>query len=67
VAGARPADLSGNACLSISGCYWRATDYYVFDCGGVGGGREWYWFRREERRRSRRQARRELRACDGED
>jgi hypothetical protein len=50
-----------------SGCYWRATDYYVFDCGGVGGGREWYYFRREERRRGRRQARRELRAYRGED
>jgi hypothetical protein len=50
-----------------SGCYWRATDYYIFDCGGSGGGREWYYFRREARRRSRYQARRELRAYDGED
>jgi hypothetical protein len=58
---------AGSALVShrASGCYWRATDYYVFDCGGVGGGREWYWFRREERRRSRRQARRDLRAYDG--
>ena len=49
-----------------SGCYWRATDYYVFG-GGVSGGREWHYFRREERRRSRRQARRELRAYQDED
>ena len=49
-----------------SGCYWHATDYYVFG-GGVSGGREWSWFRREERRRSRRQARRELRACQDEE
>jgi hypothetical protein len=49
-----------------SGCYWRATDYYVNE-GGVSGGREWQYFRREERRRSRRQARRELRAWRGED
>jgi hypothetical protein len=48
------------------GCHWRATDRYVWE-GGVSGGREWYYFRREERRRSRRQARRELRAYHGED
>jgi hypothetical protein len=45
-----------------SGCYWRATDHYLFDCGGVGGGREWHYLRREERRHSRHQARLELRA-----
>jgi hypothetical protein len=50
-----------------SGCYWRASDHYWFDCGGGEGGREWYSFRREERRRSRRRARRELRAYHGED
>jgi hypothetical protein len=49
------------------GCYWHATAYYVFDCGGVGGGREGYHLRREDRRRSRRRARRELRAYNGED
>jgi hypothetical protein len=38
----------------------------VFDCGGVGGGRERYDVLREERRRSRHQARRELRAYYGE-
>jgi hypothetical protein len=58
---------SASLCHRTSGCYWRATDYYLFDCGGVGGGREWYCFRREERRRSRHQARRELRAHHGED
>ncbi|GAA3927863.1 hypothetical protein GCM10023085_06310 [Actinomadura viridis] len=50
-----------------SGCYWGATDHYLFDRGALSGGREWYHFRREERRRSRRQARRELRAYNGED
>jgi hypothetical protein len=53
----------------VSGCYWRGTGYYVFDCGGgvtVSGGRELHYFRREERRRSRHQARRELRAYQGE-
>ncbi|MFF5260481.1 hypothetical protein ACFY4C_16165 [Actinomadura viridis] len=50
-----------------SGCYWGATDHYLFDCGALSGGREWAHFRREERRRSRRQARRELRAYNGED
>jgi len=49
-----------------SGCYWGATDYYLFDCGSLSGGREWHYFRREERRRSRHQARRELRAYNGE-
>jgi hypothetical protein len=58
---------SASLCHRTSGCYWRATDYYLFDCGGVGGGREWYYFRREERRRSRHQARCELRAYHGED
>ncbi|MEV1167631.1 hypothetical protein [Nonomuraea sp. NPDC049784] len=50
-----------------SGCYWGATDHYLFGCGSLGGGREWHHFRREERRRSRHQARRELRAYHGED
>ena len=58
---------SASLCYRTSGCYWRATDYYLFDCGGVSGGREWHDFRREERRRSRRQARREVRAYYGED
>jgi hypothetical protein len=60
---------AGSASLShrMSGCYWRATDYYLFVRGGVSGGREWQDFRREERRRSRRRARRELRSCHGED
>jgi hypothetical protein len=48
-------------------CYWGATDYYLFGCGSISGGREWYHFRREERRRSRHEARRELRAYRGED
>ncbi|AHH99071.1 hypothetical protein GCM10010174_68340 [Kutzneria viridogrisea] len=49
-----------------SGCYWLATDHFLFDCGGTSGGREWYHFRRQERRRDRRQARRELRAYHGQ-
>jgi hypothetical protein len=49
-----------------SGCYWRATEFYVSG-GGVSGGRERHYRRREERRRSRRQARRELRACLGQE
>jgi hypothetical protein len=48
-----------------SGCYWRATDYWKYDCGGVSGGPEWTFFCRQERRRSRHQARRELRAYHG--
>ncbi|HEX3786971.1 MAG TPA: hypothetical protein VHW44_03850 [Pseudonocardiaceae bacterium] len=48
------------------GCYWRASDYYLFEHGGLTGGRERHYFRREDRRRSRRQARRELRARHGE-
>ena len=55
------------SCRAGGGCYWHATDYYVFDCGGVGGGREGYYLRREDRRRGRRQARRELRAYKDED
>ncbi|GGL50467.1 hypothetical protein [Planomonospora parontospora] len=50
-----------------SGCHWRATAYYVFDCGGVGGGREGYHLRRQERRRSRHQARCELHTWHDED
>ncbi|SEG82631.1 hypothetical protein SAMN04489712_11553 [Thermomonospora echinospora] len=50
-----------------SGCHWHATTYFLFDCGGVGGGREWYHIRRQERRRSRHQARRKLRTWHGED
>jgi hypothetical protein len=46
------------------GCYWRATDHYLFG-GGLSGGREWQDLRREERRRSRRQARRDLRSHYG--
>jgi hypothetical protein len=49
-----------------SGCYWRATDYWNYDCGGLRGGPEWTSFCRQERRRSRHQARRELRAYHGE-
>jgi hypothetical protein len=49
-----------------SGCYWRATDYFAFE-GGINGGRERHYLRREQRRRSRRQARRGLRAYHGED
>lgn len=50
-----------------SGCYWRATDYWKYDCGGVSGGPERTFFCRQERRRSRHQARRELRAYHGEE
>ncbi|GAA3150395.1 hypothetical protein GCM10010466_46930 [Planomonospora alba] len=50
-----------------SGCHWRATAYYVFDLGGVSGGREGCRLRRQERRRDRHRARRELRAWHGED
>ncbi|MCK2218341.1 hypothetical protein MF672_031790 [Actinomadura sp. ATCC 31491] len=50
-----------------SGCHWRATAYYLFDLGGVSGGREGYRIRREDRRRSRHQARRVLRAWRRED
>lgn len=50
-----------------SGCYWRATDHFLFDQGGVSGGREWHDICREERRRARRLARRELRAYRGQD
>jgi hypothetical protein len=57
---------SASVSYRTSGCYWRATNYYVFT-GGVSGGREWSYFRREERRRSRRQARRELCGYQGED
>jgi hypothetical protein len=57
---------SASVAYRTSGCYWRATDYYVFG-GGVSGGREWHYSRREERRRSRRQARRELRAYQDEE
>lgn len=56
-----------NRRMTADRCYWGATDHYLFDRGGVSGGREWQDFRREERRRSRRQARRELRACHGDD
>jgi hypothetical protein len=45
-----------------SGCYWSATAYAYHLFGYGDGGREWYYFRREDRRRSRHQARRELRA-----
>ncbi|MGW3352980.1 hypothetical protein ACWDA3_57650 [Nonomuraea rubra] len=44
-----------------SGCYWQATAHFLFDCGGLSGGREAYFIRREDRRRSRHQARRRLR------
>jgi hypothetical protein len=57
---------SASVSYRTSGCYWRATDRYVFG-GGVSGGREWSDFRRQERRRSRHQTRRELRAYHGED
>lgn len=50
----------------LSGCHWIATNRYLFDRGGLTGGREWYHIRRETRRRSRR-SRRELRAYCGED
>ncbi|GIH91277.1 hypothetical protein ACFFMN_09775 [Planobispora siamensis] len=50
---------AGSASLNhrTSGCHWRATAYYLFDCGGVGGGREGYHLRRQERRRSQHQVR----------
>jgi hypothetical protein len=49
------------------GCYWGATDHFLFDYGPLNGGREWYTFRRETRRRNRHEARRELRAYQEED
>ncbi|HEY0932776.1 MAG TPA: hypothetical protein VGD91_03450, partial [Trebonia sp.] len=57
---------SASVSWRTSGCYWRATDYYVFG-DGVSGGREWSYLRREARRRRRRRARLGLRACPGED
>ena len=50
-----------------AGCYWRATDHYFYDRGGVSGGREGQYLRREDRRRDRRRARRELHAYLDED
>ena len=41
------------------GCHWAATDHFLFDLGGVSGGREWHHICRE--------ARRDLRAYRGED
>ena len=60
---------AGSASLNkrTGGCHWRASVSFLFDCGGISGGREWYLFRREERRRSRHRARRELRAWHSED
>ncbi len=43
------------------GCYWHATDRFVYDRGGVTGGREAHYLRREDRRRDRREARRQAR------
>lgn len=48
------------------GCYWTATDEFLFN-GGVNGGREWSQICREDRRRDRHEARRRLRAYTGED
>lgn len=60
---------AASACLGqrLTGCYWRATDHFLYDCGGVTGGREAYHFHREARRRDRREARRALRAYHHED
>ncbi|GAA3092734.1 MULTISPECIES: hypothetical protein [Nonomuraea] len=45
----------------MSGCYWQATDTFLFGEGALSGGREWTGYCREARRRERRAARRELR------
>lgn len=50
----------------LRGCYWTATDAYMHG-GAVTGGREWSSICREDRRRDRREARRTLRAYNGED
>jgi hypothetical protein len=50
-----------------NGCYWTGTPaHWVRRCESHGY-REWNFLCREDRRRSRRQARRDLRAWNGED
>jgi len=50
-----------------SGCRWSGTPaYWVWRCESHGY-REWNFLCREDRRRSRRQARRALRAWNGDD
>ena len=49
------------------GCYWGATDHFIFDVGSDTGGREWSEMCRESRRRSRHRARQALRAYLPED
>lgn len=50
----------------LRGCYWTATNAYM-NGGAVTGGFEWTFICREDRRRDRHEARRALRAYDGED
>lgn len=57
-----PSTASLNRVDKAGRCYWAATDHFIFDLGGVTGGREWQRIRRETRRRDRRAARRALRA-----
>ena len=50
-----------------TGCRWTGTAaFWVRRCESHGAG-EWNAFRREDRRRNRRQARRDLRAWNGDD
>ncbi|MEU6715666.1 hypothetical protein ABZ897_29740 [Nonomuraea sp. NPDC046802] len=61
------ADTASLNRLPNSGCYWGASDRFLFDHCPFTGGQEWYDYRRETRRRDRHQARRELRAYRAED
>jgi hypothetical protein len=62
-----PREITAVRDLPRSGCYWSGTPaYFVRRCESHGS-REWSLIRREERRRSRRQARRLVRAWNGDD